>query len=842
MTGLAYNQIKTGIVGREENLLEKAERSRIESSLKLNPTSRAEWGQFFTPAPVARLMTAMIEPGRERIRLLDAGAGTGILIAAFVAAVLDWKTKPREISVTAFEIDRHLIPYLEKTSALCQNECRKAGIEFSIQIKNEDFVAAGVEMISARLFDFEKKKFDLAILNPPYGKIKSDSNLNRLLRARRIEVPNLYAAFLALTAELLIPDGELIAITPRSFCNGTYFKRFRKTFLEKMNFKQFHVFNSRSEAFGDDDVLQENIIFRAVKNKTQGEKIIISTGDNPQDDSVVFREIESSKLVDPQDENFFIHLVGDGMSEQVAECMKRFQTTLAELEINVSTGRVVDFRVKDYLKRGTSENVAPLIFPYHLQNGRVSYPTVHAKKPDAIAVVAATENLLVETGVYVLVKRFSAKEERRRVVAAFFDTRSVSEKKIGFENHLNYFHSAGKGIESDLAKGLALYLNSGVVDAYFRQFNGHTQVNAGDLRYLKYPTREQLEDLGRCGGNGTPTQDEIDSLIDEKLLNMTNADNNPITAGKRLEEAVSVLKQLDFPAAQQNERSALTLLALLDLRPSSAWAEAASPLRGVTQMMNFFADVYGKQYKPNTRESVRRQTVHQFLEGGLIVANPDNPERAVNSGKTVYQISPAALELLRSFNTKSWQVELEKYLTGVMTLKEKYAQARKMNRLPVTLPDGKTFTLSAGGQNVLIVKIIEEFCSCFTPGGQVLYIGDADEKWAVYDERKLTELGVGFDSHGKIPDVIVYYEEKDWLVLIEAVTSHGPVNPKRRAELQALFADSSAGLVFVTAFQNRKTMTRYLGEIAWETEVWVADAPTHLIHFNGEKFLGPYEE
>lgn len=322
-------------------------------------------------------------------------------------------------------------------------------------------------------------------------------------------------------------------------------------------------------------------------------------------------------------------------------------------------------------------------------------------------------------------------------------------------------------------------------------------------------------------------------------MNETNFD--PSVARKRIEEAVSILQLLGFPAAQQNERSALSLLALLDLSPEKSWANSSAPLRGITQMMDFFAEVYGKQYKPNTRESVRRQTVHQFLEAGLILINPDNPERPVNSGKTVYQIEPSALALLRTFGGENWESELENYLATTQTLQEKYSQARRLTRLPVALPNGQKLTLSAGGQNILIVRIIEDFCSYFTPGGQVLYIGDADEKWAVFDERKLTELGVKFDAHGKMPDVVVYQPEKNWLILIEAVTSHGPVNPKRREELKQLFAEASAGLVFVTAFPNRKTMIRYLGEIAWETEVWIAEAPEHLIHFNGERFLGPYE-
>ena len=321
---------------------------------------------------------------------------------------------------------------------------------------------------------------------------------------------------------------------------------------------------------------------------------------------------------------------------------------------------------------------------------------------------------------------------------------------------------------------------------------------------------------------------------------MNNQETEQTPEKIRIEEAIRILIALGFPAMQQNERSALTLLALLDLKPEDIWANASAPLTGVTQMMDYFAAAYGKHYKPNTRESVRRLTVHQFLEAGLILINPDKV-RPVNSGKTVYQIAPAALALLRSYNSDAWEDNLLAYLAEIGTLQAKYAQERQLNRLPVTLPDRREVTLSAGGQNVLIVKIIEDFCQNFTPGGTVLYIGDADEKWAVFEQEEFAKLNLTFDVHGKMPDVVVYLEKKNWLVLIEAVTSHGPVNAKRLDELKSLFKDSTAGLVFVTAFPDRKTMVRYLPEIAWETEVWVAEAADHLIHFNGERFLGPYE-
>jgi hypothetical protein len=319
-------------------------------------------------------------------------------------------------------------------------------------------------------------------------------------------------------------------------------------------------------------------------------------------------------------------------------------------------------------------------------------------------------------------------------------------------------------------------------------------------------------------------------------------DGSLVQAQQRIDEALTILKDIGFPRAQQNERSALTLLALLDMKPATAWADAQSPLRGITPMMEFFTAYYGKRYAPNTRETVRRQTVHQFEQAGIIVANPDNLQRPTNSPKAVYQIEATVLDLIRTFGGAEWHRHLRVYLSSVKTLQERSAQYRIMRRIPVTLADGTGFTLSAGGQNLLVAAIIQEFCERFTPGGQVLYVGDTSDKLMYYDQQGLADLGIKIEAHGKTPDVIVFHREKGWLVLVEAVTSHGPVDLKRREDLRRIFQASTAPLVFVTAFLSRRAMVEYLCEIAWETEVWVADAPDHLIHFNGDRFLGPYEE
>jgi len=309
---------------------------------------------------------------------------------------------------------------------------------------------------------------------------------------------------------------------------------------------------------------------------------------------------------------------------------------------------------------------------------------------------------------------------------------------------------------------------------------------------------------------------------------------------RRIAEAQDILNAFGLPVEQRNERAALTLLALLDLAPQKAWTEAAHPLRGVTPIMEFVAGHYGKKWAPNTRETVRRFTLHQFEQAGLVVANPDEPDRPTNSPRYCYQIEPRALAVIRKLRTPDWDNALRRYLADAQTLAQRYAQVRDLQRIPLDLARGVTIRLSPGGQNNLIKKIINDFCPRFTPGGKPVYVGDTGKKWAYLDAAYLRSLGVTVEEHGKMPDVVVHFTKENWLVLIEAVTSHGPVNPKRQMELKALFAGSKAGLVFVTAFLNRRGLFKYLADIAWETEVWVAASPDHMIHFNGERFLGPY--
>ena len=311
---------------------------------------------------------------------------------------------------------------------------------------------------------------------------------------------------------------------------------------------------------------------------------------------------------------------------------------------------------------------------------------------------------------------------------------------------------------------------------------------------------------------------------------------------RKLKEAHAILIDLGLPRAQLNQRTALCLLCLLDMKPNVAWKDAKAPLVGITPIMDWSRDNYGTTYAANTRETFRRQSMHQFMEAGICLYNPDKPGRPVNSPAAVYQIEPALLGVIKTYGTSKYKSLFTEYRVVRQTLVAKYAAEREMNMIPVKLKDGSKITLSAGDHSELIKVIVKDFGSRYVPDGELVYVGDTGDKHGYYDIALLKKLGVDLDGHGKFPDVVFYYPKKNWLLLIESVTSHGPVDSKRHAELVKLFGRSSAGLVFVSAFPDRKTFLRYLVVIAWETEVWIANAPSHMIHFNGERFLGPYEK
>lgn len=497
-------------------LLNRVDIHRLEATRGVERTRRSELGQFLTPPAIASFMASLFGPFHGQARVLDAGAGVGTLLAAFAAEACSRQVRPATVRATAIDVDPRLGAYLRRTIRECEDECSAAGVELTAEIIEADFIEAAVGQLDSGLFRPARPlSFTHAILNPPYKKLRSDSAARVALRRVGIETSNLYTAFLGLALLLLEPGGELVAITPRSFCNGPYFRPFRELFLREMSLRRVHVFESRKAAFAEDDVLQENVILHAVKGAPPG-PVTISSSAGPDEELLTERSVPFHDVVRPGDAESFIHIVPDDSGERVAGTFARLPSRLEDLGLSVSTGKVVDFRARPYLRQEPDETTAPLIYPTHFASGLVRWPKP-GKKPNGLVLAPETADLWMPAGTYVLVKRFSAKEERRRIVAALFDPGLVPGDRIGFENHINVFHRGGKGLDATVARGLAAFLSSTLVDAYFRQYSGHTQVNATDLRGLRYPSLQALEKLGRRVLVPDLAQEDLDSVVDEVL-------------------------------------------------------------------------------------------------------------------------------------------------------------------------------------------------------------------------------------------------------------------------------------------------------------------------------------
>lgn len=507
---MVTRQAEREVAARE--LVERAEARRVAALASLEARDRASLGQFFTPERAAGLLASMAElPARGTLRLLDPGAGTGALSAAVVARVL--REAPKlALELVVVEVDPNMTRHLEEGLDDIRGTCAAHGVAFSADLLVGDFID-----LCTNPFDPPPaldQGFDLVPMNPPYKKLHASDPARRVMSARGVDCPNIYAAFMALALELLKPGGQLVSITPRSFANGSYFDAFRRHMLERMAIKRLHVFDSRSTVFGDTGVLQENVILAGVRHGTRDEvSLSVSVGHNDEPET---RVVPHDEVVRPDDPHRFVRILSRDSDTEIAVRMAAQPCTLTQLGLAVSTGRVVDFRSRPCLVAAETDGSVPLVYPGNLRGGEVDWPRGLRKAQGFAPRTPQDKKLLLPTGNYVLVKRFSAKEERRRIVAGVW-LGSQSPKLVAFENHINYFHENNAGFDESLAVGLSYWLNSSLVDAYFRTFSGHTQVNATDLRSLRYPSRATLMAIGTGRTSLLPPQKEIDELVADAL-------------------------------------------------------------------------------------------------------------------------------------------------------------------------------------------------------------------------------------------------------------------------------------------------------------------------------------
>lgn len=302
----------------------------------------------------------------------------------------------------------------------------------------------------------------------------------------------------------------------------------------------------------------------------------------------------------------------------------------------------------------------------------------------------------------------------------------------------------------------------------------------------------------------------------------------------KIEETRDFLDHIGMPKAQQADICCYVILAMAGIKPDMQWKEATNEWIRIHDIIQFANSYYGTTYAENSRETFRKQALHHFRTAALVEDNG----KATNSPNYRYRLTKETFQLLRVRDTIEWEVSLRRFQHYHPSLVETYASKRKMIMMPVKI-NGQDFSFSPGKHNELQKAIIEEFAPRFAPDSECLYVGDTIEKDLVKNVEKLTKLGFEITLHDKMPDVVLYREDKDWLYFVESVTSVGPMDPKRILEITEMTKDVTAGEIFVTAFPDFKTYKKFSEKLAWETEVWIAEMPEHMIHLDGDKFLGP---
>ena len=821
---------------------------------KKSPEILKEYGQFLTPPTIARYMAKQLGTIDNGDILLEPACGSGVLVSAVIERLIA-EDNPIEISINAYEIDRELYEVSREVIKVASKEAEKHNIKIAWRLFLDDFILTCLPDKQPTLFEIKDAKevrFTHVISNPPYFKLNIDDKRVKAVSGKLNGQTNIYTLFMALSAKLLIPEGKAVFIVPRSFCSGVYFSEFRRDLLKDVTPTSLHIFKSRNDVFGD--VLQENVIFSFEKLSDPLEhrywagsiKISSSEDDKSLENGIISRRVSFNHFLNDHHGLLLFRVPTGILDEQILETVDKWDGSLEKFGFQVSTGRVVPFRAKELLKDQVKDDhgTVPLLWMQNVKPYQIVYPLEKFEKPQAILV--NEPSLLVPNLNYVILRRFSAKEDRRRLISAPFLSENFKFDFIGFENHLNVIFRKNGMLSNSETIGLSAFLNSAIVDRYFRIVNGNTQVNAAELRILPFPPMEVIKNIGELIQEQQPAiQESIDNIIFTTLweLNLLTEEfpmiqETRIAMGK-IEQAQEILETIGLPAAQQNEISALTLLVLAQLSENTPWKNAKSISLRVHDILAEIKQRYGREYAENSRETIRRRVLHQFEQAGIAIRNIDDSERPTNSGLTNYVLSDPILDAIRSFGTPKWNSKSRDFVSQQGRLLDVYQREKEQIKIPLRIEEGKVFKLSPGRHNKLEVAIVEEFGPRFAPGAKLIYLGDTAQKTLILDKATFAKLGISISQHDKFPDVILYDQRKKWLFLIEAVTAHGPVSPKRQVELKKLFEKSKAGKIFVTAFLDFTTYKKYSNDIAWDTEVWIAEMPSHLIHYNGDKFLGP---
>lgn len=487
-------------------------------------------GQFFTPAQVASFMADMFNIKKGQIRLLDPGAGLGMLSASFCDR-LSGCSKSFALTVDAYENDPKLQPFLKAVLESCKNTLSAKGTNLKYHIYNRDFILENEKYVNNNGLFCGKEElllYDFAIANPPYYKLNRNSLHSAIMRDCACAQPNIYTSFMLISANMLKPGGEMVFITPRSFCSGLYYKKFRRWFLNNVKLSHVHVFESRNEIFDKDKILQENIILKAERKdgKANRGKMVISTTKNKRFSKMKKLTFSDQNLLINNSEESFIKLPCSSIDIAVLNVIDKWPFKLRDLGLEISTGPVVPFRAKKYLIQQSTSNgkSVPLLWMHNMKGIKTIWPANKSKKPIAIKLTEGSKKLLLPVKNYVLVRRFSSKEEPRRLHSSVFLESEFPHEVIGIENHLNYIHKPAGDLSVNEAYGISAILNTAIVDNYFRTLNGNTQVNATDIRSLPFPSIKEVKRIGQVVRKKLASKTEFD--LDKSVGVVLGIDEN----------------------------------------------------------------------------------------------------------------------------------------------------------------------------------------------------------------------------------------------------------------------------------------------------------------------------
>jgi len=634
---------------------------------------RREAGQFFTPSIVARYMANVAGALHDQARVLDPGAGVGILSCAICELALLQQLS--SLTIVAYESDPALHALCFFTLSYARDFLHERGVKLFIELHRHDFIEAMAgQMTQASLWSSglrPEQPFDLAILNPPYFKVNQQDARARLVKDIAQGRTNMYTMFMSLAASSLRVEGRYVSITPRSFASGAYFSHFRRQFFASITPELIHLFDSRRAAFEDAQVLQENIILAGVKKGIASvDPLSVTISRSRGLDDLAHPLIQQAPrrfIIDDKQKDPVLHLPVSDIDTHLLQAFRRWNATLATYGLEISTGPVVPFRSSDMLAsvdRVKQGEAVPLLWLQHVHRMHIEWPLENFDKPQGV-LLQASQKLFVKNATQIILRRFSAKEEPRRITAAVLPDGAFGTEQIALENHLNYLYRPGGTLSYEEAGGIAAFLNSTLVDRYFRITNGNTQVNATELRRLPLPPWERLARIGErvAALQDGHDHDAIEQIIMEELgedlivgngeddLQLPLLKDSRISMGK-IQEAQRILRDLGLPPAQQNEISALTLLALSNLGEMSSWAEVSQQPITIHNMMGFMGQHYGRTYAENTREVVRRQVIHQFEQARIVDHNPDDHTRPTNSPNTCYALTKEVIDVLAQFGDR----------------------------------------------------------------------------------------------------------------------------------------------------------------------------------------------